>query len=111
MSDKYDYTKLRKALNEGMLIVHRETVLLLLADLDTAYARCADCTTEHLAAQARVEGLERVRDMLAVMGADLDAETTNAGSTPEDWIAEAQRRLARVDGIQTAALNDALGKE
>jgi len=36
VSGKYDYTKLRKALDEGMSIVHGETVLLLLADLDAA---------------------------------------------------------------------------
>ena len=58
-------------------------------------------TIEGLTAER--EQLTRMRDMLAVMGADFADEVLGgSGATPEDWLAEAERRLMKLDALCAA---------
>lgn len=75
-----------------------------------AYNRVALYVKQSATLRSTIEGLTaereqltRMRDMLAVMGADFADEVLGgSGATPEDWLAEAQRRLMKLDALFAA---------
>jgi len=113
VSGKYDYTKLRKALDEGMSIVHGETVLLLLADLDAANTNLHTALVamrsarderdkyeeEAHAANARADEAEAC-DSCASMG-DLQERLADALANRDLW----RKRAIHIAGAAAEASN------